>query len=188
VRVIIVGFVGKMGSGKTLSCVREIHKYYLRGYKVMSNFHLNFPHTLINFEELYMMAEQQTEMNNVVIALDEVHILLDSRSGMGNTNKVMTFWLNQTRKMGVKLFYTTQYEHQVDKRLRSGTDIIIFCEGLHVMKGGVDYFVCHNEMVIGDEFRREIFLGNDYFPLYDTKEVVKFINRKDLKKKDGVAA
>ena len=113
----ICGFIGKMGSGKSLSMTKELYKYYKNGHKIVSNYGLSFPHEQMNFETLYEKAENQEALDNVVIALDEVHIVLDSRSGMSSVSKMITFWLNQTRKMGVKLFYTTQYLHQVDKRL-----------------------------------------------------------------------
>lgn len=180
----ICGFIGKMGSGKTLSMTRELYKYYQKGHTIMTNYGVSFPHEKINFEELYNNAEEQVEMNNLVIALDEVHIVLDSRSGMSGVNKVITFWLNQTRKMGVKLFYTTQYLHQIDKRLRSGTDIFVFTNGMKVVKAnGKEYFVVQNDITDGDNSKKEIFIGNDYYKLYDTNEVVNFINKEDVASK-----
>ena len=174
-------------SGKTLSMTRELYKYYQNGHKIITNYGLSFPHERINFEELYMSAESQEEMNNLVIALDEVHIVLDSRSGMSSVNKIITFWLNQTRKMGVKLFYTTQYLHQIDKRLRSGTDIFVFTNGMKIIKNGQEYFVVQNDITDGDNSKKEIFIGNDYYKLYDTNEVVQFINKEEMaeKKKKG---
>lgn len=178
----IVGFIGKRGSGKTLSMTRECYKYYQKGYKVISNYHLNFSHQLVDFEELFRLAETQADMGNLVLALDEIHILLDSRSGMSRENKVMTFWLNQTRKMNITLLFTTQFLHQVDLRLRSNTDVIVLCDGLTVTKlvDGVrqEFFVCQNEMVFGDEFKRELFVGNDFFKLYETRQVIRFLSRK----------
>ena len=137
----IGGFVGKMGSGKTLSMVRETLRYYAEGYKIYSNFHINIPYTPIDFNELMAMAESQEDFGNVVLLLDEVHIILDSRSSMSKKSKVISFWLNQTRKMGVKLFYTTQYLHQIDKRLRSGTDIIVLCDGMKYVAKGKEYYI-----------------------------------------------
>ena len=179
----ICGFIGKMGSGKTLSMTRELYKYYLNGHKIVSNYGLSFPHEKMNFEELYDSAEQQEEMNNIVIALDEVHIVLDSRSGMSGVSKVITFWLNQTRKMGVKLFYTTQYLHQVDKRLRSGTDIFVFTNGMKIEKNGVEYFIVSNQITDTDKTKNEMFVGNEFFKLYDTNEVVNFVKKDEIKKK-----
>lgn len=174
----IAGFIGKLGSGKSLSLVREAYKSYCRGKRIMANLHLNFPYEHVDFNKLYEMAQSGEEMKDLVICLDEIHIMLDSRSSISKPSKVMTFWLNQTRKMGVKLLYTTQYLHQVDRRLRSGTDIIVYCEGIKITKriGGEtkEFFVCQNEIVFGDEFKKELFVGNDYYHLYDTREVIQF--------------
>ena len=172
----ITGFIGNMGSGKTLSIVRETLKYFEQGYKIYSNFELTIPYTQLNFDELFKMAENQDKLNNVVILLDEVHILLDSRGSMKKANKVVSFWLNQTRKMGVKLFYTTQHIHQIDKRLRSGTDIFIFCEGWKYLKNKKEYFICVNKVTNGDDVRQETFVGNKFFKFYDTNQIISFMD------------
>lgn len=173
----IEGFIGKMGSGKTLSMVRELVKYYKKGFTIYTNFYVSFPHETIDFDKIFKMAEEQTPLNNVVIALDEIHILLDSRSGMGNKQKTVTFWLNQTRKQGVKLLFTTQHMHQIDKRLRSGTDFFVFCDGLKYLKDGKEYFIVRNYLTDGEDNREEYFIGNPFFKFYDTNEVVKFMEK-----------
>ncbi len=162
-------------SGKTLSMVREVLKYYLKGYKIYSNFHINIPYTPLDFDDLFKMAENQEPLKDVIILLDEIHIVLDSRSGMSKNSKIITFWLNQTRKMKVKLFYTTQYLHQVDKRLRSGTDFIVYCEGMKYIKEGVTHFICCNSITDRDSVKEEYFLADKYFKFYDTDEVISFI-------------
>lgn len=170
-------------SGKTLSMTKELLKYYNQGYTIMANYGLSFPHEKIDFEELFLSAQAQEPLDNVVIALDEIHIVLDSRSGMAATNKIISFWLNQTRKMKVKLFYTTQHAHQIDKRLRSATDFYVMCDGFKINKEGKEYFVCYNEITDGDFYKKDLFVGNEYFKYYDTSEVIKFIDRAALKKR-----
>lgn len=180
----ISGFIGKMGSGKTLSMTKEILKYYVKGYTIYSNYHLNIPHKKVNFDELIILANKQTGLNNAVIALDEIHILLDSRSGMSNKSKLITFWLNQTRKMKVKLLYTTQYLHQIDKRLRSGTDFFIFCNGVKLFykESNKRFFVCYNELSDGSNNKREVFIGDKFFKYYNTDEIIGFGGKFEGKK------
>jgi hypothetical protein len=173
----IVGFIGTLGSGKTLSMVREAYKYHLRGSKIMANLKLKFPYQEIDFEQLFAMAQEEIPPYEVVILLDEVHIMLDSRSAMSKVSKTMSFWTLQTRKMGVKLFYTTQYAHQIDKRLRSATDLFVQCDGVTIVRGGKEYFVCQNEIYNDNASKREIFLGNDFYHLYDTRQVIKFVTK-----------
>jgi len=171
-------------SGKTLSMVRETLKYHNQGYKIYSNFHLTIPYEPLNFDDLFRMAEAQESLSNVVILLDEVHILLDSRSGMRKENKLVTFWLNQTRKMGVKLYYTTQHMHQIDKRLRSGTDFFVFCEGIKYKAGDKkEWFICVNTITDGDNLKEERFVANKFFKYYDTNQVISFLHTgKEAKK------
>lgn len=173
----IAGFIGKMGSGKTLSMVRETLKYYTKGYKIYSNFHIELPYEPLDFKNLFAMAEKQIPLDNCVILLDEVHILLDSRSSMRKENKVVTFWLNQTRKMKVKLYYTTQHLHQIDRRLRSGTDFFVFCEGVKYTKNNKEYFICSNQITDGENIRMENFVGNKFFKYYDTNQVIGFLDK-----------
>lgn len=172
----ISGFIGKMGSGKTLSMTRELLKYYVQGFKIYSNYDLIIPHEKVDFDTLIIWANEQTNLSNVVIALDEIHILLDSRSGMSSKSILMTFWLNQTRKMKVKLLYTTQYLHQIDKRLRSGTNFFVFCNGVKLFNKSLNkrFFVCYNEVSDGDRNKREVFIGNPFFKYYDTDEIISF--------------
>jgi len=167
-------------SGKTLSMVREACKYYAQGFTIYSNFGLKIPYEKLDFDTLFHMAENQEDMKNVVILLDEVHILLDSRSGMKKSSKVVSFWLNQTRKMGVKLFYTTQHIHQIDKRLRSGTDFFCFCEGIKYLRKGKEFFIVVNTVSNGDTAKEEVFLGNKFFKYYDTNEVISFMKSEEV--------
>lgn len=175
----ILGFIGRMGSGKTLSMTREIKKYKNKGFHIITNYDVSFADESLDFDKLYKMAENQEPLNNVVIALDEIHILLDSRSSITKTSKVMTFWLNQTRKMNVKLFYTTQYAHQIDKRLRFGTDIFVYCDGVSVIKEDKKYFICYNEYETDGRFIRDTFIGNDYYNYFNTYQVIKFQKKED---------
>ena len=172
----ICGFIGKMGSGKTLSMVREVCKYKAQGFTIYSNFHLNFPYEPLDFDELFNMAESQESLHNVVILLDEVHIMLDSRSSMKKSSKVISFWLNQSRKQGIKIFYTTQHLHQIDKRLRSATDFFCFCDGIKYLHKGKESFIVLNTLTDGENSRPERFLGNKFFKYYDTNEVISFMD------------
>jgi hypothetical protein len=66
------------------------------------------------------------EIENGLIALDELWVSLDSRSWKDNV--FLTRWINQTRKKNLLVFYTTQHFGQIDIRVRRATDSLIFCE------------------------------------------------------------
>jgi hypothetical protein len=181
----IIGFVGTLGSGKTLSMTRECARYKARGFKLLTNYNLLIQDEQVDFDTLYKQVENEEDVSNTVLALDEIHILLDSRSSMSETSKVMTRWINLTRKQKIVLLYTTQYFHQVDRRLRSGTDIVVFCDGMLVNRDETKYFVCMNEYETAGRVVSDQFVGNEYFMLYDTNKIIKFtkpVKEKQVKK------
>lgn len=173
----IVGFIGRMGSGKTLSMVKYAYEYYKLGYKIYSNIKLNFPYTEYTINELVDYANNDTTFYKSVVLCDEMHIMLDSRASGSKRNRIITYFLLQTRKRDVKLFYTTQFFHQVDKRLRSNTDMIIL-NNTRVARNGEQYtlnlFIQTTEL--GRTLKKHVvFKSKNYFNLYNTYEVVKMV-------------
>lgn len=169
----IIGMIGRMGTGKTLSLVRYAYNYYRSGYKIYSNIHLNFPYTRVGLQDLLDYANANTYLEKSIVIIDEAHVLLDSRNSASKRNRLVSFFVVLTRKMGCNLLYTTQRFHQIDKRLRDNSDIVISCS-TKTFKG-TKY--THNMIMIMTEFgmktKREIFKSSDYFNLYNTKELVK---------------
>ena len=166
-----------MGSGKTLSMVKYAYEYYQKGYKIYSNIKLNFPYTEYSFQDLIDYANDDKTFYNSVILCDEMHITLDSRNSGSKRNRVITYFLLQTRKKDVKLFYTTQCFHQVDKRLRSNTDYVIMNNTRKTIKG-TTYTM--NLIVQTTELGRQlkktvIYRSQPYYKLYNTYEVVKMV-------------
>jgi hypothetical protein len=172
---LIVGFIGRMGSGKTLSMVKYAHYYYKRGYKVYSNVKLNFPYETYNLETLLDYANSEESLLNSVILCDEMHIFLDSRNSGSKRSRILSYFLLQTRKKDVKLFFTTQRFHQVDKRLRDNAEVIINCSSKFI-KG--KHFVVNSLMLMLEftvKVKRFVFRAESTYPLYNTYEVVKTI-------------
>lgn len=165
----IVGFTGIMGSGKTLSLTRRVYQEYNKGKKIYSNMHFNFPYERITKEKLLAYKQDHTLFNNCVIVIDEIHVFIDSRRSMSKGNVDIGHLLVMTRKLSVALFWTSQQSHQVDKRLRSNTDIMIYCESDHFK----DLVIITNVLQrIDGVTEKETFLGNKYFDLYDTNEII----------------
>ena len=124
----IIGYIGRMGSGKTLSMVRNAYRYYKAGYTIYSNINLKFPHKPYTLQELIDYANNNVTLKKSVILIDEAHIFLDSRNSGSKRNRVISYFLLQTRKKGCHLYYTTQRFHQIDKRLRDNSDVLIQCK------------------------------------------------------------
>lgn len=162
-----------MGSGKSLSMVRYAYLYHRAGYRILSNIKLNFPYETYTLQNLIDFANSGIGLRKVVILLDEAHIFLDSRSSVSKRNRIISYFLLQTRKKGCHLYYTTQRFGQVDKRLRENTDVTINCSSKK-NKDGEQYTLNEVNILTDNGIRTErlIYQSNKYFELYDTYEVV----------------
>jgi len=119
----IIGLEGNLGAGKTVGMV------YL-GLILKEDLDI---HTVSNISVEYSNQKVKgvRELNNVSnqfegqMLLDEVWAWADSRKS--NQNDAITQLVIYSRKRGWIVIYTTQSLHQVDKRLRENTDIVIRC-------------------------------------------------------------
>lgn len=159
---------------------REAYKYYLRGHRVFSNYRLSFPHTILTAKKLYSLIEEKDQLQDCVLLLDELHVWLDSRASMRKKQRIITYFILQTRKRSVRLLCSTQHFDQVDKRLRNTTDILVFCKNLSnkssLVKGGITIL----EQEAFEQYgrgspRREVYCANPYYGLFDTEEIIDFL-------------
>lgn len=173
----IIGFIGNMGSGKTLSLVKEAYALYRKGYTIFSNINLSFPHEEYNIQDLLAYAENQKTFYKSVFILDEAHIFLDARTSISKINRALSYWLLMSRKADIILLYTTQQFRNVDIRLRKNTDIIVECKRKEIKNKGI-MFIMNYIMIIELDGIREYkiaFIPTPYFKLYNTNEIVKNI-------------
>lgn len=170
----ILAFLGTRGRGKTLSLVKEAYDYYRKGYSIHTNIKLNSDYFKtwhwLTGKQLIDYVKGEKQFKKAFFLLDEVHVYMDSRSGMSNKNKIISYFVLQTRKRNVKLGYTTQFYHQVDKRLRDPTEIKVICNNYQIdsgqMQNNIVYDLCEGKVF------QDRFMGSDYFEYYDTNEIV----------------
>jgi len=62
-------------------------------------------------------------MEDCILILDEMYQIADSRSSQTKLNKLMTYFIVQTRKRNVDLYLCTHHLDHVDLRLRRAVDI-----------------------------------------------------------------
>lgn len=171
----ITMYIGGMGSGKSLSMVRQAYHYYKQGYTILSNMKLNFPHTVINSEMIRKFASNRENLYNTVILIDEIHIFIDSRRSSSSKNLMASYFITQTRKQKVKLLGTSQHRHQLDRRLRDNVSIYIDCEKIELpmmYKDGNPTLLVINHVNTPKRYEKMTFIGNPYFKLYDTEEII----------------
>jgi len=123
----IVTFEGVQGSGKSTMAVAACHEEHeVNGRKVISNIHLNFDHQKFSLE-WFVENMGSHEMEDCVLFLDEMYQIADSRSAGSKLNKLFTYFMVQTRKRRVDVYFCTHHLDHVDIRLRRAADIRNSC-------------------------------------------------------------
>ncbi len=186
----IVGIIGKRGTGKTITMAKTVMDMLKKGKTVYTNFHINkkaIPkkyHSKIKLlDSDFFKNYKDFKLYNCALFIDEIYVYIDSRSSMSKRNILWSYFINQTRKRDVDLYFTTQFFRQVELRLRENTEIFIFPQ---IIKQKNDIFIVNKIFSYGDTLKkigREVFKGNDYFDVYDTDEIISFDDDKDKKKK-----
>lgn len=116
----IIGLMGKMGAGKTLT-QSILTRYYAQktNSPYWSNYSLDGSKRIKSLKDIW-------KIENGIIAWDEIWLTIDAR--MYKDNVGITRWINQLRKKSLMLLYTTQHIRQVELRLRNATDVLICCD------------------------------------------------------------
>lgn len=179
---------------------KEAYKKYKQGFKIYSNYHLNFPYTPYTVDDLIMFAESGMYFGNSIFLIDELHIYFDSRA-RGKRNMIFSYFLNQSSKNDIDVYYTSQFARQVEVRLRLNTEIVCesVCKSIVWKTKGCKPVIYQNYRpkpndyktiswitnVITqfsdtgyDKMRKLSWKANPYFKLYDTREVIKM--QKDM--------
>jgi len=182
---LVVGIKGLKGGGKTLFLTLLLYLDYLNGKKIYSNYRLCFPHEIIDVEKLVKL---DVELKDASIGIDEIHMICDSRRSGRKQNLLMSYFVLQSRHRSVNLYYTTQFNRQVDVRIRENTDVDVVCVNLGFDSDGDglnDIFrvIIKDKRVIPPVVRSKVLYGKLLFSLYDTNYIVDIFNMKKVKKK-----
>lgn len=192
----IIGFIGTRNSGKTLSMTIEAYKKYKQGYKIYSNYHLNFPYTPVTVDDLMAFAESGMYFGNSIFLIDEIHIWFDSRASGKKRNIIFSYFLNQSSKNDIDIYYTSQFSRQVEIRMRLNTEIVVesVCKNVVWKTKNSKPFIVENyrpkpkdykckayitNRIIKfsdtgqDKITTRVYNGEKYFKLYDTRQVIK---------------
>jgi hypothetical protein len=162
----IVGIQGGLGSGKTLLMTRYLVKDFWSG----RNVHANFGLKQVDFTPLNMddMLNKSVDLQDVSIGIDEFTVFADCRTSM--SNKMITYFILQTRKRNVCLYYTTQDFGMLDKRILRHTHLFITAD-----KIGDDDFRRYTVIDARDRIARptEFLLRiTPWFDYFDTNEII----------------
>ena len=170
----IIAITGSMGSGKTLLMSIMAWEYFNNPKikaNVYANYKLNFRHKPLMMQDI---VDCDFDFNNSFLAVDEIHLFMDSRTSGTKKNRIISYFITQSRKRNIIFCYTTQDSHQIDKRLRSNTDYFIKCENLSPKNVKEDVFIRFTVNDMEGHHPIFIFKGDPFFKLYDTHQVIDF--------------
>lgn len=195
----IIGIVGGMGSGKTLVMSKLLYDDFKQNKSILSNYDLNFKHEIITPEIIKQYAEQEISLDNASIGLDEIYLYIDSRNSHAKRNKLYSYFMLQTNKRSVNLYFTAQSWHTVDKRFRDNTNVLyqvipLFKDKNGEFKPNLNYSSRliekskQNDFYIGITKTTRLYIGaqtklftqkmtikaKEMFDLYDTKQIIRF--------------
>jgi len=119
----IIGFSGMPRMGKSL-----LMSLYLKRLQAQTGLPLwaNYP-----LEGSFQFArfDQIAEQKDIIIGWDEIHSSMDSRGFKDASSRIYTNWLTIISHFRTSLYYSSQYLHLVDRRLRDLTDYMYFVSG-----------------------------------------------------------
>lgn len=188
----IICFLGNIGSGKSLSVVKEIYEsnqfvftnFELKGIK---NYHR------IRFDEIFKEKdkgsydinwsywnEQALEHKGYSICIDEIHNLVHSRRSMSGMNILMSKWVSQIRKIlsdseHNHLYIISQTIRKIDVDFRDLIHLICVCKAFKDDDNIwiKQYWYDGMEAYLDNKCKfKRVFLGNPYFKYYTSKKLV----------------
>lgn len=189
----IIIYIGGIGSGKTLSAVREIA---ISKNKAYTNFKLNnnIGYHRLKLSDIAIYDEKIKNFNinwdfwekarkeNFSIYLDEVHNIISSRRSMSKMNICLSKWVSQIRKIlsdspHNHLYLISQSMRKIDIDFRELAQIIVLCRKYTVK--GKTYIVqtYYNGIDNYENNKKSLmvrFCANSFFKYYNTNELVSF--------------
>jgi hypothetical protein len=158
----LITVLGNLGSGKTLFLV--INAYYSK-LPIVSNFALDFGNREIIPFDLNKFLRK--DYSDCIILMDEAYNYLESRISATERNRIMSYFLFQSRKKNVLLYITAQLFSTLDRRYRELSDLIVVASNMD------EYFLY--TIYIGSEVN-EITISKEYtklfYKMYNTKELI----------------
>lgn len=172
----IIGIVGGLGQGKTLTSVVLGMQALKMGRRVVSNYKTKM-FEFMNEEDLDEFMNDDDKWSGYVIIIDEISIFLDSRESGKKANKLATRFLKFLRKRGNTLIWSDQFMHMCDKRLRSFTSELWLPTNLKIGGKPTGYFLITKyrlHPLRGDFYfsGRSLVDGSKYYDCYNTREII----------------
>jgi len=168
----MIGFIGRMGQGKTLSMtVLGCYLAHKTGSNIVSRHHINIAGASQIKEVKDIWATGRT-----VLMWDEIWIDVDSRDYKNNID--LSRFAMFTRKKEIIMMYSAQHFSQVEMRIRNATDLLISCEKIIRRDRRTGKKRKSHRLTIIDGHTQKIYKTltishpEKFYRLYDTNEII----------------
>lgn len=181
----LIGIEGELGGGKTLLLVKYLLDESKNKRNILTNLKLvNIPYKELDVIEL---LDGNTELNNIVIGIDELTVYVDCRMSSSKANLFFSYLVLQSRKRNTDIYYTTQNLDYIDKRIIEHTSITVLCEKIFDGKNQeLDGFRRYSFFDLRNSFKpkmiEKILDIRPYYSYYDTNQIISPIFKKTNKK------
>lgn len=159
----IIGVVGDLGDGKTITGISllvildQLYKITKRPKSVLTNVPVKTNHEFLEY------FDQLDDRKDTLIFIDELHQIADSRQSMKGQNFFTSGITMDVRKFKNKFIWTSQANHQVEKRVRERT--LLF---LHPLQVKPLVFEIALTNIVNHEYDKVVINLNGFKDLYDT--------------------
>lgn len=121
----IILYVGHVGTGKSLTMVKDALQYYHQGKKILRNFKgCKFGEFISN--DKISNLNKHSDVRDCVLLIDETQINFDSRRHYSPSNKNFSNFVQQIRKRRIILLIATQFANTIDLRIRQHVNYLVF--------------------------------------------------------------
>lgn len=205
-------YTGLFGKGKTLSAVMMVTAIYdrynglrvfdLRRRKfveqrvvILSNVELSPRYHAVKLKSLGQITETahkyyESDIENdtytaIIVLIDELSVLLNSRSFKDNIDPIFLNTLLTCRKYHIGIFGTAQRFNQIDALFRQVTAEVVECNKIWRLQGqrlydGYELENCVNPTLVEPQARWCKYVSNKQYAKYDTHAMVENIEKRRL--------
>jgi hypothetical protein len=174
----IIGIQGGLGSGKTILMTRYLYKDWKKAKEIFASYGLKeIKFTPIDMSKILEMHANEFNMRDCTIGIDEITVFADCRRSGSKMNRLISYFILQSRKRNVDIYFTTQNLAMIDFRLIDYMDFQIECKKVkdtkgHEVEGYAQYTVFDLRDMQDIKVKQFMLDIRPYYRYYDTNEVV----------------
>ena len=160
--------IGAQGSGKTTLLSYILYKAYEKNFTIYSNFDFALPHETVTMKEITSLVSENIQ--NACIGIDEAEAVIDSRTSQSRFNRIMSYWVYQSRKRNNALYLCSHILGAIDMRVRREATHLFRCHGYDATTDTLRYLAM--DLQNGKNSLHVLSHTSFLFQLFDTRQKI----------------